>query len=208
MLATHLETFERRLLSVPGDPLWPQAAARIASGKSGIDGDWFFGVHNPPLKLVIVGAVHIAQPLVAMARLAGYDPVIVDPRDAFASEARFPSERIVRDWPDAALAAEGLDIGTAVVTLTHDPKLDDPAIITALRSDVFYLGCLGSTRTHAKRQARLAEAGFSAQDMARIHAPVGLDIGAAAPAEIAVSILAEMTERLRRPASRPTTAAA
>ena len=148
--------------------------------------------------MAVVGAVHIAQPLMVMARLAGFDAVLVDPREAFASDARFPGEVILHDWPDEALKAQGLDARTAVVTLTHDPKLDDPAIVTALRSDVFYLGCLGSTRTHAKRVARLTELGFEAADIARIHAPVGLDIGAKTPAEIAISVMAEITQRLRQ----------
>jgi xanthine dehydrogenase accessory factor len=138
-----------------------------------------------------------------MARLAGYDVTLIDPREAFASEARFPGQRLVHDWPDAALAAHGLDHRTAVVTLTHDPKLDDPALLPALRAPVFYIGALGSTRTHAKRVARLAKAGLSEDEIARIDAPIGLDIGARSPAEIALAVLAEMTERLRRPESRP-----
>jgi xanthine dehydrogenase accessory factor len=145
-----------------------------------------------------VGAVHVAQPLMQMARLAGYDATLVDPRDAFGSAARFPGERIVNDWPDEALRAHGLDARTAVVTLTHDPKLDDPAIIEALGSEVFYLGCLGSPRTHGKRLERLRAAGLAEAQMARIHAPVGLDIGARTPAEIAVAILAQLTQVLRR----------
>ena len=155
-------------------------------------------MHNPPLKLIVVGAVHIAQPLLSMARLSGYDATLVDPRDAFAADARFPGERIVREWPDEALAGLGLDARTAVVTLTHDTKLDDPAIRVALKSDIFYLGCLGSKKTHGKRVERLTEAGFSEAEIARIHGPVGLDIGAKSPAEIAISIMGQMTERLRR----------
>ena len=149
--------------------------------------------------MIVVGAVHIAQHLLPMARACGHDPVLVDPRPAFGAAARFPHETISEDWPDDALARIGLDARASVVTLTHDPKLDDPAIMAALRSDVFYLGCLGSTRTHAKRVARLTEAGFTDGEIARIHAPVGLDIGARSPAEIAVSIMAQVTERLRRP---------
>lgn len=168
---------------------------------------WFVQVFNPPLRLIVVGAVHIAQALVPMARLAGYDPVVVDPREAFGSAARFPDTPLSHEWPDAALAAIGLDARTAVVTLTHDPKLDDPAIRAALGSEAFYIGCLGSTRTHAKRVARLREAGFDEAEIARIHAPLGLDIGARSPAEIALSALAEMTERLRRPETRPAAAA-
>jgi xanthine dehydrogenase accessory factor len=148
--------------------------------------------------MIVVGAVHVAQPLVVMARLAGYDPLLIDPREAFASAERFPGETLSHDWPDEAMTAAGLDARTAVVTLTHDPKIDDPAIRTAIRSDVFYLGSLGSTRTHAKRVARLEEAGFTPDEIARIHAPVGLDIGAATPAEIAVSVMAQITQVLRR----------
>lgn len=163
----------------------------------------FLWVSNPPLRLAIVGGVHIAQPLVQMAQLAGYDVTLIDPREAFASPARFPGVPLVHDWPDEALAAHGLDHRTALVTLTHDPKLDDPALGAALGSEVFYIGALGSTRTHGKRVARLTEAGFTEDQIARIDAPVGLDIGARSPAEIAVSIMAELTERLRRPATRP-----
>lgn len=172
--------------------------ARFRADASGMEGAEFVAIHNPPLRLVVVGAVHIAQPLLQIARLAGYDPFLIDPREAFGSAARFPGERISHDWPDEAMAAHGLDSRTAVVTLTHDPKLDDPAIRAALGSEVFYLGCLGSTRTHAKRVARLREAGHSEAEIARIHAPVGLDIGAATPAEIAVAIMAEITQVLRR----------
>lgn len=167
------------------------------------DGRRFVWISNPPLRLVIVGAVHIAQPLAQMAQLTGYDVTLVDPREAFASKERFPGQHIVHDWPDAALAEHGLDHRAAVVTLTHDPKLDDPALLAALRSPVFYIGALGSSRTHAKRVARLTEAGLSEEEVARIDAPVGLDIGARSPAEIAIAILAELTERLRRPATRP-----
>lgn len=162
------------------------------------EGRLFVAIHNPPLRLVVVGAVHIAQGLVPMARLAGYDPVLVDPREAFGSEARFPGEDIRHDWPDEALAEIGLDSRTALVLLTHDPKLDDPALHIALRSDAFYIGALGSNRTHGKRVDRLTADGFSAEEIARIHGPVGLDIGAASPSEIAVSILGEMTRVLRR----------
>ncbi|QEW21282.1 putative xanthine dehydrogenase subunit A [Marinibacterium anthonyi] len=172
---------------------------RFRMDRSGVepDGETFVAVHNPPLRLILVGAVHIAQALVPMARIAGYDPVIVDPREAFASEARFPGETILHDWPDEAVAALGLDARTALVLLTHDPKLDDPALEAGLRAACFYIGALGSVRTHAKRVARLEAAGFSQGEIGRIHAPVGLDIGAAGPAEIAVSILAEITAVLR-----------
>ena len=177
-------------------------AARFAADRTGVeeDGRTFVAIHNPPLRLAIVGAVHIAQALVPMARTAGYDPVVIDPRAAFGSEARFPGERLLEDWPDEALAEVGVDARTALVLLTHDPKLDDPALHIALKSEAFYIGALGSTRTHAKRVERLTEAGFSPAQIGRIHGPVGLDIGAASPAEIAVSILAQMVQALRKPA--------
>ncbi|MGB7243333.1 MAG: XdhC family protein [Sulfitobacter sp.] len=173
---------------------------RFAMDRSGLeaDGHTFVAIHNPPLRLAIIGAVHIAQALVPMARIAGYDPVIIDPRGAFGSAARFPGEVIFNDWPDEALEAMGVDTRTGVVLLTHDPKLDDPALHFALRSGAFYIGALGSKRTHAARVARLHEAGFSNEDVARVHGPVGLDIGASGPPEIAVAILAEMTQILRR----------
>ena len=158
----------------------------------------FVAIHNPPLRLIVVGAVHIAQALVPMARIAGYDPAIIDPRETFGAQARFPGETLLNDWPDEAVEQLGLDSRTALVLLTHDPKLDDPALTLALRSGCFYIGALGSTRTHAKRVARMQEAGFSEAEIARIHGPVGLDIGAAGPSEIAVSILAEMTGVLRK----------
>jgi xanthine dehydrogenase accessory factor len=175
-------------------------AERFAMDRSGFEeeGDVFVAIHNPPLRLIVVGAVHVAQALVPMARIAGYDPVIVDPRAAFGSEVRFPGERMVADWPDEALEQIGVDTRTAVVLLTHDPKLDDPALHIALRSECFYIGALGSKRTHAGRVERLAEAGFGPEAIARIHGPVGLDIGASSPPEIALSILAEMTRVLRR----------
>ncbi len=155
-------------------------------------------IHNPRLRLAIVGAVHIAQALVPMARLAGFDPIIVDPRAAFGSEARFPGETIMEEWPDDALQTIGLDARAALVLLTHDPKLDDPALRIGLNSSAFYIGALGSKRTHARRVDRLVEAGFSDAEIARIHGPIGLDIGAASPAEISVSIMAEMLRVLRR----------
>ena len=188
----NLETGARRLVG-SGYP------DRMRMDRSGFeeDGQTFVAVHNPPLRLIVVGAVHIAQALVPMARIAGYDPVVVDPREAFASQARFPGEKLMHDWPDEAVQALGLDARTALVLLTHDPKLDDPALMAALRSEVFYIGALGSTRTHAKRVSRLQSAGFTGDDIARIHGPIGLDIGAAGPAEIAVAVLAQMTAVLR-----------
>ncbi|MEM6742333.1 MAG: XdhC/CoxI family protein [Pseudomonadota bacterium] len=204
--AVNIETWERRLIeagscAAPG----AEAEARFRTDASGFDeaGTWFLGIHSPPLRLIVVGAVHIAQALMPMVRQLGYDAALVDPREAFGAEHRFPGERILHDWPDEALDSLGLDARTAVVTLTHDPKLDDPAIRRTLASPAFYLGCLGSKKTHAKRVARLTAAGFDAEAIARIHAPVGADVGAATPAEIAVAVLAQITERLRRPDTRP-----
>jgi xanthine dehydrogenase accessory factor len=192
----YVADLDRDARGIEGLEAW---ADRFRMDRSGMTEDGrFVHIHNPPLRMVVVGAVHIAQALVPMAAMAGYDVSVIDPRPAFGATARFPGVTIVEDWPDEALDDLGLDPRTAVVTLTHDPKLDDPAIRRALASDVFYLGCLGSSRTHAKRVARLAEAGFSLAQIARIHAPVGLDIGARGPAEIAVSVLAEVTQRLRK----------
>ncbi|MGB3244381.1 MAG: XdhC family protein [Sulfitobacter sp.] len=173
---------------------------RFRMDRSGVseDGATFVGIHNPPLRLIIVGGVHIAQALVGMARTAGFDPVVIDPREAFGSAARFPETRLVNDWPDAGLKELGVDARTALVLLTHDPKLDDPALEIALRSDAFYIGALGSKRTHAARIARLGDAGFGSDDIARINGPVGLNIGASGPAEIAVSILAQIISALRQ----------
>ena len=188
----HLEDGVRRLLHAGH-------TERMRTDRSGFedDGETFVAIHNPPLRLVIVGAVHIAQALVPMARIAGYDPAVIDPREAFASADRFPETRLLHDWPDEAVAELGLDARTALVLLTHDPKLDDPALEAALRAECFYIGALGSTRTHAKRVERMREAGHSDDAIGRIHGPVGLDIGAANPAEIAVAILAQMSAVLR-----------
>ena len=162
------------------------------------DGRWFVQVFNPPLRLIVVGAVHISQPLIGMAGSLGYDVTLVDPRGAFATAQRFPDVAICDEWPDDALEALGVDRRTAVVTLTHDPKLDDPALHVALRSEAFYVGALGSRRTHAKRVERLVEAGFDEAAIGRIRAPIGLDLGGRAPAEIALAIAAQMTEALYR----------
>ncbi len=191
---TDIEKSRPRLLAASSYP------DRHRTDTSGLeeDGRTFVAVHNPPLRMIIVGAVHIAQYLVGMARACGYKPILVDPRPAFASETRFPGEEIVDDWPDEALRALKIDARTAIVTLTHDPKLDDPAIVTALESPAFYLGCLGSTRTHGKRVERLKEAEFTDEELGRIHAPIGLDLGGRQPAEIAVSIMAQVTEVLRK----------
>jgi xanthine dehydrogenase accessory factor len=162
----------------------------------------FFQVFNPARRLIVVGAAHIAQPLVPMATLAGYAVTVVDPRSAWATPERFPDVAIDARWPDEALADLKPDARTAVVTLTHDPKLDDPALIAALRSNAFYIGALGGQKTAGKRRERLAAEGFGPADFARINGPVGLDIGAITPAEIAISIMAEITEALHRPEKR------
>ncbi len=193
------ETWERRLFAGADDPMVGAVETRMRADKSGMeDSGWFIAVHNPPLRMVVVGAVHIAQALLPIARACGYDPTLIDPRGAFGAEARFPGEVISDDWPDEAMAALHPDARTAVVTLTHDPKLDDPALLAALASPAFYIGCLGSTRTHAKRLDRLRSADITDAQIARLKAPVGLDIGAKSPAEIAVSIMAQITLALRK----------
>jgi xanthine dehydrogenase accessory factor len=167
-------------------------------------GALFVQCFTPPLRLVIVGAVHIAQSLVPMASLAGYAVTVIDPRRAFATDARFPDVTLLSDWPDEAMTALKPDSRTAVVTLTHDPKLDDPALQVALRSEAFYIGALGSKKTHAARLGRLHADGLSEEQLARIHGPAGLAIGAKSPAEIAISVLAQITA-VRRAALAPGT---
>ncbi|MBL4665751.1 MAG: XdhC family protein [Sneathiella sp.] len=161
------------------------------------DSVYFLNIFNPPLRLFIVGAVHIAQKLAPMAAATGYEVVVIDPRRSFGSEMRFPNVALDGRWPDEALSEFAPDRRSAIVTLTHDAKLDDPALEAALQSDVFYIGALGSTRTNAKRHQRLTNKGFSEIDIARINGPIGLNIGAQSPAEIAVSIMAELTACLR-----------
>ena len=207
-LATDLSTGEQGLIyldtatGVLGARPDVVAAARDAmrddkSRMVSLDGgDVFFHVYNPPLRMVIVGAVHIAQPLSRMATVAGYDVAVVDPRQSFATSERFPSITLVDEWPDDGLKSLDLDRRTAVITLTHDPKLDDPALGVAVRSPAFYIGSLGSRKTHARRVERLTAEGFTAEEIGRIHGPVGLNLGAVSPAEIAVAILAQVTERL------------
>jgi xanthine dehydrogenase accessory factor len=158
---------------------------------------YFVEAFNPPLRLVLVGAVHIAEALAAVASVAGYEVIIVDPREAFARREPFEGYRVITEWPDEVLEGLGVDHRTAIVTLTHDPKIDDPALEAALRSPAFYIGALGSGKTHASRARRLSEKGFGPDDLGRIHGPVGLRIGARTPAEIAVSVFAELTQQLR-----------
>jgi xanthine dehydrogenase accessory factor len=155
--------------------------------------------HNPPLRLIIVGAVHVSESLCAMARWAGYAVSVIDPRSAFLRPERFPGVRLIDQWPAEAFAALKPDARTAVVLLTHDPKIDDPALLAVLPTPAFYIGALGSTRTQAKRLERLKEAGVDEQGRGRIHGPAGLSIGARTPAEIAISVLAQITQRLRQP---------
>lgn len=186
-------------LQIGGPRLSKDHPDRFRLDRSGVeeDGRTFVAIHNPPLQMVIVGGVHIAQALVPMARIAGFDPIVLDPRESFANAARFPQTRIVTEWPDDGLDLIGIHARTALVLLTHDPKLDDPALLRGFDSPAFYIGALGSKRTHAKRVERLTEASVSADNIARIDAPVGMDIGASGPAEIAVSILAQVIASLR-----------
>jgi len=205
-LVTDLDSGQQALLDgdkvqgdlAPGESRLAAARRALADDRSGPieDTNLFVHVFNPPLRLIVVGAVHIAQRLVPMAALAGYEVVVVDPRRAWATDARFPDVRLLTDWPDDAVRALQPDRRTAIAVLTHDPKLDDPALTVALASPAFYVGALGSTRTHDKRKARLRESGVSDAEIARIHAPIGLAIGAKSPAEIALSILAQMTQAL------------
>ena len=162
------------------------------------EGRIFVEVFSPPRRCFVVGAVHIAQPLVQMLKLADYGVIVIDPRGSFATEARFPGVELTQEWPDEALERLQPDHRSAVVTLTHDPKLDDPALAVALRSDCFYIGALGSRRTHAARCGRLKEMGFTDDDLARIRGPVGLAIGAVSPAEVAISITAQIIQVLRQ----------
>jgi xanthine dehydrogenase accessory factor len=217
VVATDLSTGEARLVH-PFEPeagLDPPlaAAAREAAERDESTklerpgGALFLRVFNPPVQVVIVGAVHIAQSLAPMVRLAGYEAVVVDPRRAFATEARFEGVPLVREWPDEALARIGLGRRTALVTMTHDPKIDDPALAAALRSDAFYVGSLGSKKTQAARRERLRALGFSDAELGRIRGPVGLPIGARSPGEIAISILSQLVQALRAPAAPATPSA-
>ena len=206
ILVTDTGSGEARLVreaEAPVDPLAEALAERFRTGKSGLTEEngrsLFLTVQMPPVRVVAIGAVHISQALAPMAKALDLDVTIVDPRTAFATPERFPDVPVLAEWPDDALPKlGGLDRYSALLCLTHDPKIDDPALIAALRAECFYIGALGSRRTHAKRVERLTEAGFGERDIARIHAPIGLDIGAISPAEIAVSILAELVAELRR----------
>jgi xanthine dehydrogenase accessory factor len=183
------------------DPLRELIEKRVRMGKSGMEetpqGRVFLTVHVPSPQLVITGAVHISQTLAPLGQMLGYDVTIIDPRTAFASIERFPDVKVIAEWPDVALPPLNVDRYTAFVALTHDPKIDDPALQHALARDCFYIGALGSRKTHARRVERLRAAGISDRDIARIHGPIGLPIGAVTPAEIAVATMAEITATLR-----------
>ena len=214
VVITNVDSGAQRLVKAPDvarDPLAALIQKRLRMGKSGMEetaeGRIFLTVYVPSPKLVVTGAVHISQALAPMATLVGYDVVIVDPRTAFASEERFPDVKVIAQWPDEALPPLNVDRYTAFVALTHDPKIDDPALKHALARDCFYIGALGSKKTHARRVERLKLAGLTDADIARIHAPIGLPIGAMSPPEIAVAILAEITQALRLEADRAAEAA-
>jgi len=206
IVVTNQDTGAQRLArgaDLRSDPLKDVLEKHLRSGKSGIEetaeGKVFLTVHVPSPRIVITGAVHISQTLAPIGRLLGYDVTIVDPRTTFASVERFPDVKVIAEWPDVALPPIGIDHYTAFVALTHDPKIDDPGLAIALKSDCFYIGALGSRKTHARRVARLKEErGFNDNDIGRIHSPIGLDIGAVSPAEIAVAIMGEITQRLRQ----------
>jgi len=204
IVVTNVESGKQRLVKaadIAKDSLRPALAEHLRTSKSGMEdtaeGRVFLTVYTPAPQLVIIGAVHISQALAPVGKLLGYDVTIVDPRTAFASPERFPDVKVVSEWPDKALPALNVDRYTAFVALTHDPKIDDPALLHALSRDCFYIGALGSRKTHARRIERLKAQGRSDAEISRIHAPIGLDIGAVSPAEIAVAIMGQITERLR-----------
>lgn len=205
IVVTDIASGTQRLVmatEMAADPLAAELNLHRRRGKSGMietpQGRFFLTVHVPPPRLVVTGAVHISQALAPMAKMLGYDVVIVDPRTAFATAERFPDVEVVAEWPDVALPPLAIDAYTAFVAVTHDPKIDDPALTHALARGCFYVGALGSRKTHARRVERLTEQGVPAAAIARIHAPIGLSIGAVSPPEIAVSIMAEITACLRQ----------
>jgi xanthine dehydrogenase accessory factor len=206
ILITEVATGEQRLVKakdIATDALRTELSARLRMGKSGMvevgATRLFLNVYAPTARLVIIGAVHISQALAPIAKALGYDVTVVDPRTAFASPERFPDVPLIAEWPDVALPPLNIDHYTAFVALTHDPKIDDPALLHAFARDCFYIGALGSRKTHAKRGERLRAQGATEADTGRIHAPIGLAIGAVSPSEIAVSIMAEITAALRLP---------
>jgi len=206
ILVTDTASGEQRLVkaaAIAADPLRAELGKQLRMGKSGmieVQGQrLFLNVYAPTARLVIIGAVHISQALVPIAQSLGYDVTVVDPRTAFASPERFPNVPLIAEWPDVALPPLNIDRYTAFVALTHDPKIDDPALLHAFAKDCFYIGALGSRKTHAKRGERLKAQGATDADIAKIHAPIGLAIGAVSPSEIAVSIMAQITAQLRLP---------
>ena len=214
-IVTRLSDGEQRFVraeSVDADPLGEELEAALRMGKSATvahQGDeYFLTVQTPAPRLTLIGAVHISQALAPIARIAGLDVSIIDPRTAFATADRFPDTPILAKWPDEALAEAPLDRYSAICLLTHDPKIDDAALAIALKADCFYIGALGSRKTHAKRLQRMRSRGFDEAALARIHAPIGLDIGAVSPAEIAVSIIGEIVASLRKKPLRTESAAA
>ena len=206
VLVTDMTSHAQRLVlghEVAADALAEALDGALRSGKSGViehEGtSYFLNVQVPPVRLVVIGAVHISQALAPLAALTDFDMTVIDPRTAFASAGRFSGVKLLAQWPDEALPQiGGLDRYTAVVAVTHDPKIDDPGLVAALKAECFYIGALGSRKTHAKRVERLTALGFTESQIARIHAPIGLDIGAVSPAEIAVSILGEIIRDLRK----------
>jgi xanthine dehydrogenase accessory factor len=199
-VVTRIDSGEQRMISRTGaanDPLAGILDEAFRFDQSGVHGDEFVHIYNPPLRLVIIGAVHIAQGVIPMALQAGYDITVIDPRGAFATGERFPGVALHAEWPDEILPKLGLDARTAFLALTHDPKIDDPALAIAMKSEVFYIGALGSKKTQGSRIERLRALGFDDGQLSRIHGPIGLAIGAKGAAEIAISIMAEMTKALR-----------
>jgi xanthine dehydrogenase accessory factor len=214
-VVTRLADGDQRFVEVDAlgaDLLAAEIEAALRMGKCGAvtaaGEDYFLTVQAPSPRLTLIGAVHISQALAPMARIAGLDVTIIDPRTAFATPERFPETPVLAQWPDEALAAQPLDRFTAICLLTHDPKIDDLALTVALKADCFYIGALGSRKTHARRLERMRALGFDDAELARIHAPIGLDIGAVSPAEIAVSILGEIVASLRKKPLRSESAAA
>jgi xanthine dehydrogenase accessory factor len=206
IVITDVATGEQRLVKsadFAGDPLHTELAKQLRTGKSGMieqgGQKLFLNVYAPTARLVIIGAVHISQALAPLARSLDYDVTVIDPRTAFASPERFPDVKLIAEWPDEALPPLDVDHYTAFVAVTHDPKIDDPALLHAFARDCFYIGALGSRKTHAKRADRLKAQGATDADIAKIHAPIGLNIGAVSPSEIAVSIMAQITAELRLP---------
>ncbi len=199
-LITNLEKGDQRIVPramASEDALAGKLDEAFRFDQSGSHDGQFINIHNPPLRLVIIGAVHIAQSVIPIAQQLGYDVTVIDPRGAFATGARFPGIALHAEWPDEIIPRIGLDPRTALIALTHDPKIDDPALDAALKSEVFYIGALGSKKTQASRAQRLKDAGFTEQQVARIHGPIGLNIGAKGAPEIAVSIMGEVTRCLR-----------